>query len=45
MDRALARLACLPPETLIYPGHEYTRKNLRFALTIEPKNTVLQVYF
>jgi hydroxyacylglutathione hydrolase len=28
----------LAPETLVYPGHEYTVNNLQFAQTIEPNN-------
>jgi len=28
----------LPPETLVYSGHEYTAANGRFAETIEPNN-------
>jgi hydroxyacylglutathione hydrolase len=35
---SLAKLAALPPETLICSGHEYTASNLRFALTLEPGN-------
>lgn len=38
---SLSRLAALPPETVIYSGHEYTEANARFALTIEPGNTAL----
>ena len=38
MHRSLARLADLPPDTLICSGHEYTTSNLRFALTLEPDN-------
>ena len=38
MFASLRKLAALPPETLVYPGHEYTRKNLEFALTVEPHN-------
>jgi hydroxyacylglutathione hydrolase len=38
MWASLARLAALPPETLICSGHEYTTSNLRFAATIEPQN-------
>jgi hydroxyacylglutathione hydrolase len=34
-------LASLPPDTLVYCGHEYTQKNLEFALTVDPKNEVL----
>ncbi len=42
MHHSLQKLAQLPPETLVYCGHEYTLTNLKFALTIEPNNTLLQ---
>ncbi len=32
----------LPDDTLLYPAHEYTANNLRFALSIEPDNTAIQ---
>ena len=32
------RLAALPPDTLVYPAHEYTAANLAFAAHIEPDN-------
>ncbi|STX51623.1 hydroxyacylglutathione hydrolase [Legionella busanensis] len=32
----------LPEETKVYCGHEYTRQNLRFAATVEPKNSAIQ---
>lgn len=32
----------LPAETRIYCGHEYTEKNLSFALTVEPDNEATQ---
>lgn len=38
MHASLAKLAALPPDTLICSGHEYTTSNLRFALTLEPDN-------
>ncbi|MFN4191693.1 MAG: hydroxyacylglutathione hydrolase, partial [Tabrizicola sp.] len=41
MHQSLARLAALPPDTLICSGHEYTATNLRFALTLEPDNPAL----
>ncbi|KAG5600377.1 hypothetical protein H5410_031747 [Solanum commersonii] len=31
-------LGSLPKPTLVYCGHEYTVKNLQFALTVEPDN-------
>ena len=38
---ALLRLASLPAETAIYPGHEYTASNGRFASTVDPDNAAL----
>ena len=35
------KLLALPDDTRIYFGHEYTEKNLRFALTLEPENAPL----
>ena len=35
---SLSKLMELPPETMIYSGHEYTAANAKFALTIEPDN-------
>lgn len=41
MYASLAKLAALPPETLVCSGHEYTASNAKFALTIEPGNAAL----
>jgi hydroxyacylglutathione hydrolase len=41
MMASLAKLARLPDETRVYCGHEYTQKNLEFALTLEPGNARL----
>lgn len=41
MLASLSRLRSLPGDTLVYCGHEYTEKNLQFALTVEPKNPKL----
>ncbi|PIO98405.1 hydroxyacylglutathione hydrolase [Pleomorphomonas carboxyditropha] len=41
MWESLLRLAALPPETGVYPGHEYTASNGRFALTVDPDNAAL----
>ena len=38
---SLLRLAALPAETAIYPGHEYTASNGRFAVTVDPDNAAL----
>ena len=42
MLRSLSKLMALPDATQVYFGHEYTEKNLRFALTLEPNNHELQ---
>jgi hydroxyacylglutathione hydrolase len=42
MIRSLSKLLSLPDETRVYFGHEYTEKNLRFALTLEPRNPSLK---
>jgi len=42
MVDSLAKLAALPDGTQVYCGHEYTEKNLRFALTLEPSNDALK---
>lgn len=36
MFRSFAKLSGLPDGTRVYPGHNYTQENLRFALTVEP---------
>ena len=41
MVASLSRLTSLPADTKIFCGHEYTEKNLRFALTLEPGNAEL----
>jgi hydroxyacylglutathione hydrolase len=45
MSRSLAKLAALPPETLVYCTHEYTLSNLKFALAVEPRNAATAGYF
>jgi hydroxyacylglutathione hydrolase len=42
MYQSLAKLAALPPETLICSGHEYTTANLTFAASIDPDNESLK---
>ena len=42
MHATMQKLAALPPETMIYSGHEYTLSNMKFALSIEPDNPDLQ---
>ncbi len=42
MWKSLQKIMALPPETMIYCGHEYSHANANFALTIEPGNPSLQ---
>jgi hydroxyacylglutathione hydrolase len=42
MIRSLSKLMALADDTNVYFGHEYTEKNLRFALTLEPNNQALR---
>ncbi len=42
MWASLSRLATLPPQTLVYSGHEYTQANGAFAVTVDPGNPALQ---
>ncbi|MEM9332405.1 MAG: hydroxyacylglutathione hydrolase [Pseudomonadota bacterium] len=39
---SMCKLKGLPRNTIIYCGHEYTKSNAEFALTIDPDNTDLQ---
>ncbi|ACK50843.1 hydroxyacylglutathione hydrolase [Methylocella silvestris BL2] len=39
---SLSKLAALPDETQVYCGHEYTLANAKFALSVEPGNTLLK---
>ncbi len=43
MFDALRKIEKLPDATEIYCGHEYTEKNLRFAVQCEPENQALRV--
>jgi len=42
MWNSLQKIAALPDDTLVYPGHNYTEENYEFALTIEPNNEVVK---
>jgi hydroxyacylglutathione hydrolase len=42
MLKSMKKLAGLPPETIVYCGHEYTLSNARFAVTVDPDNQVLK---
>jgi hydroxyacylglutathione hydrolase len=39
---SLRKLACLPDDTLVYCGHDYTVENYGFALSIEPDNQAVK---
>jgi hydroxyacylglutathione hydrolase len=41
MCESMKKLAKLPPETVVYCGHEYTLSNARFAVTVDPDNARL----
>lgn len=41
MHASLKKLMALPDNTKVYCGHEYTESNLRFAMSVEPKNPKL----
>lgn len=46
MQSALQKLAALPEDTAVYPGHEYTKSNVKFLLSIDASEDVkaLQKY-
>ena len=44
MYRSLNKLKQLPPSTKIYCGHEYTEKNILFALSLSPQDPELLSY-
>jgi hydroxyacylglutathione hydrolase len=39
---SLCKLRDLPSDTKVYCGHEYTEKNIEFALSLEPDNSKLK---
>ncbi len=41
LERALANINTLPADTRLYPTHEYTLSNLRFAHHVEPDNQAI----
>ena len=44
MFQSLAKLTALPCDTKVYCTHEYTLANIKFALAVEPMNSVLLEY-
>lgn len=45
MVDSLSKIRCLPDDTRVWCAHEYTLKNLKFALSLDGDNTDLQKYF
>lgn len=39
---SMQKLKALPPDTLIYCGHEYTLANAAFAVSVDPENEALK---
>ncbi len=44
MFASLRKFAALPPDTMVYCGHEYTESNARFALHATPDNAALRTF-
>jgi hydroxyacylglutathione hydrolase len=44
LHRSILLFKELPRTTKVFPAHEYTRQNLRFAQTVEPGNQVISQY-
>ncbi|KZT11428.1 Metallo-hydrolase/oxidoreductase [Laetiporus sulphureus 93-53] len=42
MHAALSSLEKLPPQTIVYNGHEYTKGSLAFAKSVDPENPALK---
>ena len=38
MWKSLKKLKGLPEDIMIYSGHEYTKSNIEFALSVDPQN-------
>lgn len=45
LKQSLDRIAALPEETKLYSAHEYTLRNLGFALAVEPDNNELEAEY
>jgi hydroxyacylglutathione hydrolase len=41
-DTTMKLMKGLPAGTLLYPGHDYRKRNLEFALTVEPENKLIK---
>ena len=42
MWKSLEKLKQLPEDSMIYSGHEYTKSNIEFAVTVDPQNEKLR---
>jgi hydroxyacylglutathione hydrolase len=42
MHQSLQKLAALPSDTLVYPGHDYTLENYQFAIETEYANEIIK---
>ena len=42
MWKSLKKLKQLPNDIMIYSGHEYTKSNIEFALSVDPQNEKLK---
>lgn len=42
---SINKIIKLPQKTKIYPGHDYFKKNLLFALMIDPKNKIYKAWY
>jgi len=40
--KTTGELMKLPASTLLYPGHDYRKRNLEFALSVEPENKIIK---
>jgi hydroxyacylglutathione hydrolase len=40
--KTTGELMKLPESTLLYPGHDYRKRNLEFALSVEPENQIIK---
>jgi hydroxyacylglutathione hydrolase len=38
------RLAALPDDTVVYPGHEYTKANVKFAASVSQREAVQSLH-
>ena len=45
MVTSLHKIKSLPPETLVFCAHEYTRTNTEFCLSLDPQNLKLKEFY